>query len=69
MTEIILVGKRKRQFTKKMLEVMELDKQGLKNGEIAAMRGVSKSAIDVMKTKINRRLKITGLYENVNPNR
>ena len=65
MSDIVLVGRRKRSFTSRMQEVIDLAGKGLKNGEIAEQLGVSKSAIDVMKTKINRRLKITGVYENV----
>ena len=65
MTDVVLVGKRKRVLTSRMQEILELSRPGVKNEEIAVQLGVSKNNIDVMKTKINRRLKITGLYENV----
>ena len=69
MTELVIVGKRKRELTDRMLEVIELGRQGLRNGEIADKLGVSKTAIDVMKTKINRRLKTNGIFQDLNYNR
>ena len=69
MTEIVLVGKRKRTLTGKMLEVQELINQGKKNKEIAELRGTSEAAVVRIKTRINRRMKIKGLYEDLHYNR
>ncbi|MCX6168327.1 MAG: LuxR C-terminal-related transcriptional regulator [Ignavibacteriales bacterium] len=58
MDELILVGKRKREFTPRMKEIMNLSRPGVKNKEIAEQLGVSVNNINVMKTKINKRLRL-----------
>ena len=58
MNELILVGKRKRELTPRMKEIMNLSRPGVKNKEIAEQLGVSVNTINVMKTKINKRLRL-----------
>lgn len=58
MNEFILVGKRKRELTPRMKRILELKNLNYKSKEIAEMLGIKKNSVDVMRTQINKRLRM-----------